>query len=161
MTDYQIQNSTRRCAVTGQELQPGQVCYSVLLDEGGTFVRLDYSESAWQGPPPDAFSFWKGRVPATNPSRQPTFDDELLLECFHRLEGELESSKQSFRYVLALLLIRRRRLRLEKTEQEAGQEVMHLRCVRSGDRFCVVDPGLSDDELEAVQEDVFRLLGWQ
>jgi len=25
----------------------------------------------------------------------------------------------------------------------------------------VADPGLTDDQLEAVQEDVFRVLGWE
>lgn len=160
MTEYQIQASTRRCAVTGRELQPGEGCYSVLLDEGGSFVRKDYSEPAWQGPPPGTFSFWKTRVAAGPASKRPPMDDELLLECFHRLEGELEPRKRSFRFVLALLLVRRRRLRLEDTRQEDGQELLTLRCTRTGTRTQVVDPGLADDEIEAVQDEVFEVLGW-
>src|SRR5262249_49470434 len=111
MTDYHIHNSTRRCAISGRELKPGERYYSVLLDEGGTFTRKDYSPEAWQGPPEGAFSFWQGRLPTGSSPRRLVIDDELLMECFHRLEGELEPNEVSFRFVLALLLMRRRRLK--------------------------------------------------
>lgn len=177
MTDYQIQASSRRCTITDREIQPGEAYYSVLVDEGGAFVRRDYSESAWQGPPEGAFSFWKTRMHAGHAPRRPPIDDELLLDCFQRLEGETgggphraeglhspfdaKPGRLGFRFVLALLLMRRRRLRLEDSRKENGHEVLILRCTRKGDRYTVVDPQLADDELEAVQEDVFRVLGWE
>ncbi len=159
MTDYQIQSSTRRCAITGQELKPGDRYYSVLLDENGTFTRKDYSLEAWQGPPNGAFSFWQGRLATSQAPRRPVIDDELLVECFHRLEGEDNPNKQSFRFVLALLLMRRRRFKLEESRQEGGQEVLVLRCPRTGVRHEVRNPGMSDEELEGVQDDVFRAIG--
>ncbi len=160
MTDYQIQASTRRCAATGQELRPGERYYSVLIDDGLTLTRKDYSVTAWRGPPEGAFSFWQGRLPAGSSSRRPSIDDDLLLDCFTRLEGELEPGKRNFRFVLGLLLVRRKRMRLEDTRKEGGQEVLILRDSRTGARHQVVDPGLPDDELEAVQDEVFGLLGW-
>jgi hypothetical protein len=161
MTDYQIQTSTRRCATTGRELRPGERYYSVLLDEGGSFARRDYSVEAWQGPPPGALGFWQSKLNAASAPQRPPIDDELLMECFHRLEGEEDLGKQSFRYVLTLLLVRRRRLRLEEARPEEGREVLRVRCARTGARYEVPDPGMSDDELEAVQDDVFRALGWE
>jgi hypothetical protein len=81
------------------------------------------------------------------------------VECFHRLEGEEEPSKRSFRFVLALLLMRRRRFKLEETHQQDGHDVLVLRCPRTGAQHEVLDPGLSDEELEGVQDDVFRAIG--
>ena len=161
MTDYQIQASSRRCAVTGRELAPGERYFSVLLDRGDSFVRQDFSLEAWQGPPERTFSFWQGRLPMSGgpPRRQP-IDDELLLDCFARLEGELEPGKQAFRYVLALLLVRRKRLRLEDSRREGDLDVLALRDGRGKGRYLVVDPGLPDDELESVQDEVFEVLGW-
>jgi hypothetical protein len=162
MTDYQIQVNTRRCAVSGKELQPGERFYSVLLDEGGKFQRLDYSTEAWQGPPKEAFSFWAGRIPLREDNRRPRIDDDLLMDCFERLEEEeSEASRSKFRYVVALLLMRRKRLKFAESRLENGIEVLHLHGVRTGKDYRVINPRLTEDEMAAVQEEVFRVLGWQ
>jgi hypothetical protein len=161
MVEYQIQPSTRRCSATGRELRPGERCYSVLLDEGGKLIRHDYGPDAWQGPPPGAFSFWAGKVPEPQARRRPTFDDDLLLDCFGRLEGQAEPARLKLRYVMALLLLRRRRLHFEEARQRGEQETLVLRCARTGARHEVVNPGLDEQELTSVQEDVFGALGWE
>ena len=161
MTEYQIQPSTRRCAASGRELKPGERYFSVLLDEGSKFVRRDYGAEVWQGPPADAFSFWAGRVPAADGRRRPPIDDDMLLECFQRLEGRTEPAGENFRFVLALLLMRRKRFKLEEARNEDGREVLCLRCGRTGTRYEVANPRLTDEEMAAVQEDVFQALGWE
>jgi hypothetical protein len=164
MLDYQIQPSTRRCSASGRELTPGEKVYSVLLDEAGKFVRKDFGVEAWQGPPHNAFSFWVGRVSAGDKKRRPPIDDELLLDCFQRLDGRIETERVSFRFVLALLLMRRRRLKFEEARTEnsgaGGQEVLFLRCNQSGTHHRVVNPNLSEEETASVQQDVFQALGW-
>jgi hypothetical protein len=161
MTDYQIQEHTRCCAATGRELRPGERFYTVLLEEAGKFVRKDYSSEAWQGPPEGTFSFWSGRVPARNEDRRPRIDDEMLVDCFGRLEGETEPGRLNFRYVLALLLMRRKRLKFEEVRTEDGQEVLCLRCSRTRASHQVVNPRLTEEEMAAVQDEVFKVLGWQ
>jgi hypothetical protein len=160
VTDYQIQTSTYRCAATGRELRPGERYFSVLLDEGSTFSRKDFSQEAWNGPPEKTFSYWQGKVPVGGMPKRPPIDEELLVDCLDRLEGEREPGKLAFRFVLALLLVRRKRLRLEDARREAGHEIMTLRDARGGTRYQVIDPGLPDEELESVQDEVFRVLGW-
>jgi len=161
MTDYQIEANSCRCALSGRALRPGERVYTVLLDEAGKFVRKDFSIEAWQGPPANAFSFWAGRVPARDDLRRPPIDDDLLLQCFQRLEGETEPNRINFRYVVALLLMRRKRLKFDEARVEDGQEVLHLRCPRSRTLHKVRNPGLSDDHMAQVQEEVFKVLGWQ
>lgn len=161
MTDYQIQENTRRCAVTGRELKPGERFYAVLIDEGAKFVRKDYSGEAWQGPPAGCFSFWAGRVPDRDDKHRPRFDDDLLMDCFQRLEGQTEPGRVHFRYVVALLLMRRKRLKFEEAKTEAGQEVLSLRCTRTRAQYQVVNPRLNETEMAAVQEEVFKVLGWE
>jgi hypothetical protein len=161
VTEYKIQPSTRRCIATGRELKPGDRCFSVLREEGGRFVRCDYSPEAWQGPPAHVFSFWAGRVPAEEGRKRPPIDDEMLLDCLQRLEGQDEPGRVQFRYVLALLLMRRKRLRFDEAFHEGGQEVLCLRCSRTGARCRVVNPALTDEELLTVQDDVFHALGWE
>ncbi len=161
MTDYQIQPNTRRCVATGRELPPGTKFYSVLLEQDGKLVRQDYSSEAWQGPPSGAFSFWAGRVPARDQARQVRIDDEMLLECLQRLQGETEPGRVNFRYVVALLLMRRKRLKFDQVRTEDGREIMHLRCTRTSTVHEVVNPRLTEEEMAAVQDEVFKVLGWQ
>jgi hypothetical protein len=161
MTEYQIQPNARRCAISGREFQVGERFFSVLTEEGGKFVRRDYAADTWSGPPANAFSFWAGTIVTPNARRALPIDDDLLLECFARLEGNTEPAQVKFRYVVGLLLMRRRRLRLEQTAPEDGTEVLLLRCPRSRTQYRVVNPGLTDEEIYAVQDEVFQVLGWE
>jgi hypothetical protein len=159
--DYQIQAPTRVCAATGRELKPGEAFYTVLLDEGGRFIRQDYSAEAWHGPPATAFSFWKGVVSAQEESHRPRIDDDLLVECFQRLEGQTEPDRLNFRYVVALLLMRRKRFKFDEAKLEGDREILCLRCVRTRQVYQVVNPRLTESEMAAVQEEVFKVLGWE
>ena len=161
MIDYQIQPNSRRCAATGRELRPGEKVFSVLMEEGGRLVRKDFAAEAWQGPPAEAFSFWAGRVVAPESKKRAPIDDEMLLDCFKRLDGQTEASRIRFRYIVALLLMRRKRFRFSEAVKENGQEWLSLRCTRTGAMHRVLNPLLSDEETAAVQEEVFQALGWQ
>ncbi len=161
-TEFDIQGPTRLCAATGRELKAGERYVAALVDEAGKLVRRDYAADAWPGPPEQTVAFWTGRVPASDKPRKPTFNDDLLLDCFHHLAGAAESGKVNFRYVVALLLMRRKRLKFEDVRQ--GDDVSHVLVVRdakSGARHEVADPRLGEAEVEAVQAEVFRVLGWE
>jgi hypothetical protein len=160
MTDYQIQASTRRCFATGRELRVGEKYFSVLLEQDGKMVRHDYAAEAWQGPPEGAFSFWMSKVVAPTANRKPPIDDEMLLDCFQRLDGQAEVSRIRFRYVLALLLMRRKLLRFEEVRHEAGQELLILRTIKTGVEYPVVNPCLTEPEMVTVQDEVLQALGW-
>jgi hypothetical protein len=161
MTEYQIQPNTRRCASSGRELRSGDKFYSVLREEDGKFVRQDYSGEAWQGPPPGSFSFWTGRIPTGEENRRLPVDEEVLMDCLQRLEGEREPARVNFRYVAALLLMRRKRLKFEEARTEGDREILLLRCVRTRNTYRVLNPRLTEEEMAAVQEEVFKVLGWQ
>lgn len=160
MTDYQIQPHTRRCVTTGRDLQPGERYYTALLELGEQLVRQDFSSQAWQGPPAGAFSFWSGRVPQPSETAKPRFDDDVLEECFQRLEEQGERSRVNFRYVVALLLIRRKRFRFEQTIDADGVEKLELSNIKTGEKYLVLNPQLTDEQMAEVQGEVFRVLGW-
>jgi len=162
MIDYQLSKATtHRCAVTGRELRPGDKYFAVLSDEAGRFVRRDYSPDAWSGPPPASLAFWTGRIPkGDEAARRPPIDDELLVECFQRLDGATEPNQVHFRYVLGLLLMRRKRFKFEDIQKDAAGETLTLRDTRTGERHAVVDPSLTEDAMAAVQDEVFQVLGW-
>ena len=161
MTDYEIQGPTRVCAATGRELRPGDRFHGVLLEEGGRFVRKDYAADGWAGPPAGAVAYWSGKVPAADKPRKPAINDELLLDCFDRLTDTTEPDGLNFRYVAALLLMRRKRFKFEDAlRDEAGRDVLLVRDARGGKVHRIADPRLTEGQVAAVQAEVFRVLGW-
>jgi hypothetical protein len=162
MTDYEIQGPTRICSATGRELRPGELFHAVLTERAGKFVRTDFAADAWPGAPPEAVAHWSGRVPADDKPRKPIINDEVLLGCFDRLKDAVDAEGLNFRYVAALLLMRRKRFRFEDVARdETGRDVLLLKEARTGNTHQVVDPRLSEEQIETVQAEVFRVLGWE
>jgi hypothetical protein len=160
--EFDIQGPTRICAATVVELRAGDRFFAVLADEAGKFVRKDYAAGAWAGPPAGAIAHWAGRVPASDKPRKPTFNDDLLLDCFHHLGGATDPDRVNFRYVVALLLMRRKRLKFEDVRRAAdGAHVLVVRDAKGGARHEVADPRLTEPEIDAVQAEVFQVLGWE
>jgi hypothetical protein len=67
----------------------------------------------------------------------------------------------NFRYVVALLLIRRKRFAFETSTVAAGVEKIVLRSLRSREKHEVINPRLSDEAMLQVQDEVFAVLGWK
>ena len=89
----------------------------MLVAEGAELKRLDLRTAVWQGPPPGAVGWWKSQVPDRRTARSRGAPNEVLLGFFDDLASEPQ--RQDMRYVLALLLVRRRVFRLE--DQRAGR----------------------------------------
>ena len=161
MTEYDIQGPTRVCSVSGRELKPGDRFFAALTERDGKLVRTDYAEDAWPGPPENAVAYWCGKVPASGQKpRKAVVNDDLLLDCFDRLKDSTDADGLNFRYVATLLLMRRKRFRFEDaTRDAAGHDVMIVRDARGGAIHHVLDPRLNDEQIAAVQTEVFRVLG--
>jgi hypothetical protein len=135
MIDYEIARCTRRCSASGRDLQPGETIYSVLVPSGGQVLRQDYAAAEWKSPPENALGWWKSVMPdATKKAYWAPHD--VMLEFFESLESD--PTREDLRYVLALLLVRRRVLRVESEETDAaGRTVQVLDCPRQEKQYRV------------------------
>ncbi len=158
MTDYAISRASGRCAVSGRAFDPGEEFYSVILETGEGLERRDYSLAAWEGPPPGALCHFKTRLPAREESRRTFVDDEVLINFFLRLAGASEVLKQRFRFVLALILLRKRLLKYEGTAREPEGEHWDMRLVRDKSLHRVFNPVMNDEEIEQVSGELSAIL---
>ena len=155
---WQIGHATGCCATTGRRFEEGEAFYTVLFEDGESFGRADYSVDVWKGPPEGAYCFFKTHVPVKEKRKKLLVDDELLINFFRRLELETEPVRIRFRFVLALILMRKRLLRYEESAVEEGEEVwrMTLVCDRSAHR--VINPRLTDDQIDDVSQQLSAIL---
>jgi hypothetical protein len=157
MLDFEVQRCTRHCATTDRPLEPGESFYSVLVSEAAEIVRRDYSEAAWNGPPPGALGWWKSQMPGSDTLKPRLAPNQILLELF--LQWQDDASKREVRYVLTLLMIRRRVLRLEATEPAAeGPAEMVLFCPRINETFRVAVAEPEGERVPEIQAELGELL---
>ena len=157
MLDFEIQKLTRQCCTTGKELLPGELFYSVLVPEGSAVLRKDYAAEAWPGPPENALGWWKSHVPEANAKKLHLAPSEVMLQYFEQLLEEPLLADE--RYVLALLMIRKRVVRQERVETDAaGMETLVLHCATNDQEYrtAVVMP--TAERAKEIQEKLGNLL---
>lgn len=161
-SDYHIGRVTERCAASGETLNPGDAIVSALVEreEDGELERQDFLASAWNpdAAPPRTLAHWAGVVPSEERGTKPTLDAGSALDLFDQLEDAQEPRRIAFRYLLALMLMRKRVLTLESGEP--GRMLVR----RKGDdpeapAAEVVEPTISQDAIDELSPLVAQLVG--
>jgi hypothetical protein len=138
LLDFEVGRCTRRCAATNREIAPGETCYSVLEVQGAEVVRSDFSREGWQGPGTSAMSWWITQVPLPTAKRIKLAPNDVLLELFDELADQ--PAQQDMRYVLSLLLIRRRVLRVDLASEQINDASIPVNTATSSDSLVVYCP---------------------
>ncbi len=157
------------CAASGRALAAGDRVVVALIertDDAG-LDRIDFAEEAWDAGARDpagrrVFAHWRGAQPEPNAKPRQFIDDDALLDLFHQL-GESGAGagdgrgRAAFRYVLALILCRKRLLVLEGSAP--GAILVRPRGSEAGSATVrVEDPGLDEAMLAAATEQVGAVL---
>jgi len=159
MADWLIKKTLGQCCQTGRQFAVGEEYYAALVEtETGQLERRDYSSDWWQQHKPQVYCFWKTRMPDSQQPKKLFVDDEMLMAFFERLGGETAQEKINFRFVLTLVLMRKRRLKYESSEIKDGAEVWTMRITGTDDRVEVINPHLTEDEIEQLSSQMGQIL---
>ena len=156
--DWEIRKRSDACTVTSRAFVEGEFFYTALYREGDGFRREDVAEEAWAALPADPrpFSFWRSKFempPPPPPEPLAKQDAESILR---RLIAENAEATRNARYILALMLERKRLLKPMPSEDP---EVLVYEHAQSGETFLIPDPHLGLDQIPDVQREVGALLG--
>jgi hypothetical protein len=152
--EYQFRPIGKKCSATGEDLIPGERCFSVLVEKEGDLQRLDFSEAGWKGPPEGTLGVWKCVVPKPAEVRHEPLDTTALMTCFEQLTEEASPAREGLRYILALLLVKKRRLRLEGSRAEGEDEYLQLAGAQGEGAYEVRDLNPSDEEVQQWQREL-------
>ena len=131
--DFEVTHCSRQCAVSGRTLAPGETYFSTLRMDDAALVRTDYCAEEWRGAPENVVAWWQATVPSGDAAKPTLAPQDVLLNLFAELAEQ--PSEADFRYVLGLLLIRRRILKLDETRRDARGEVLVLECPRRNETY--------------------------
>ena len=155
--DWEIKSRAHQCSRSGREFVEGEFFYTLLIREGEGFRREDLSEEAWKERNDNIqpFSFWRSKYdpPAPPPAEPlPRDDAEGLLR---RLIQENDPAYANVRYILALMLERKRVIRPLESSDDDMLVYEHL---STGETLVLANPKLSFDRIPEVQREVSALL---
>jgi len=156
--DYQFRPLGKTCAATGAPLAPGSAVQSVLIENQGNHERLDFSDAAWTGMPDGAIARWQCHVPETQRQRETPLDPEALLNYFEQLVEDANPGHDKLRYVLALYLLQKRRLKLDGSRHEDTQEFLQLSGSRGEGPYEIVDQQLAETEIRQLQLEIGQVV---
>lgn len=156
-SDWEIKSRGHVCSRTEREFVEGEFFYTLLFRDGEGFRREDLCEEAWQNRNDNIqpFSFWRSKYepPAPPPPEPMRKDDaESLLR---RLVEENDIVYANARYILALMLERKKVLRpVESTDDD----ILVYEFMGTGETIVIANPHLSFEQIPAVQREVSDLL---
>jgi len=153
--DWKVEKKTGVCASCLRAFAPGDGHYSAVFGEEVGYLRRDYCEVCWEARGKgEELCFWKTLVPRPEDRRKARYvDDSVMLHLFNDLAGKEDARDVRFRFVLALMLARRKVFRMGSVEE--GVVVFDERKARRSHR--VKDPWLKEDEIDALREEVQKL----
>jgi len=156
---YDIGKPLGQCAVTQQPIEPGTKFIAALRETPTGFERLDISPAAWeQFDRTHLLAFWQAVMPEPNKTRKLLVDDSVLCDLFERLAEVDEPAKVSFRFVLGLILLRKRLLSYDSTVQEGGRDVWVVKLRGRPEPLRMVDPHLTEDQVGDVSAQLGQIL---
>jgi hypothetical protein len=158
--EWNIQARALICAETGQPFEKGERVYSALYWRDGQYVRVDLKAAAWQARNEniEPLSAWQADFvppPPPVPEALKKDDAESLLR---RLMTENEAGSRNARYILALMLERKKVVRQIERQRQDGRSTLVYEHLPTGEVWLIDDPGLKLGELRAVQDEVAQLL---
>jgi hypothetical protein len=156
LLDFEVTNCGRQCAASGRTFAPGETYFSTLHMDGASPLRRDYAASEWRGPAEGVIAWWKSRTPANDSSKPKLAPQDVLLNLFCELADKPEEAE--FRYVLGLLLLRRRLAKLDETRRDADGEVLILDCPRREGQYELRVAMPDGERVEALQQRLVELL---
>jgi hypothetical protein len=158
MSEWEIDKPLGQCCGTGEKIEYGEEYFAALVETGGRLERRDFCAEYWLAEKPNVYCYWKTRLPRPDEKKHKFVDDEMLMAFFERLERETEQEKINFRFVLALILMRKRRLKYDSSKTEDGREIWRLRVTGEKEFVEVTNPNLDDEQVKQLTSQIGEIL---
>ncbi|HWF19451.1 MAG TPA: hypothetical protein VG754_09285 [Verrucomicrobiae bacterium] len=164
MNEWNIQSRGHACEACGKPFADKEQYHTLLFDEKQAFRRSDVCGACWERQFSEGarerkgfLSYWHGVYEAPVAAPEPIQKDTA--ESLLRKLIELNDPRYiPAAYILAVMLERKRLLKVKEQLKRDGQRVFIYEHPKTGDLFTIIDPDLQLNQLEQVQRDVADLL---
>lgn len=164
MTEWNIQSRAHGCEACGKPFADKEPYHTLLFLEKADLRRCDICDGCWQKQFSEGardrkgfISYWHGIYEAP-PAPSDPIQKENAESLLRKLIELNNPHYVSAAYILAVMLERKRILKVKEQIVHEGKRVFIYEQPKTGDVFTIADPNLQLTQLEEVQRDVAALL---
>lgn len=159
-TGYEVARPGGKCAISGRPIEPKEKYFAALRETALGFERIDIAPECWEAfDKTGLLGFWQAVMPLPQEKKKLFVDDEVLCGLFERLADTAEPSKLNFRFVLGLILMRKRLLIYENSRQDnTGREVWAMRFRGREEQLDMINPRLDEQQVKDVSTQLGEIL---
>jgi len=165
MNEWNIQSRSRVCQACERGFADKQPYHTVLIEEKQQYHRLDICPACWESQYREGaserkgfISQWQGIYHAPPAAPVEAIQKESAESLLRKLIEANDPKHGPVCYILAVMLERKRILKVKEQIQGESGRVFIYEHARTGDVFTIADPNLQLDQLEEVQRDTAQLL---
>lgn len=159
MSDWKIRRRLGECTRCETTFEDGTRHASLLrVDAEEALVREDICEGCWDGGEGTDVLFWW--FTTFHQTRKQTVQMDLasLERLFMELDGREEEKLRELRYLLCLLLMRKRKLKLQRVKRDKAGECLLLRRPRREEELAVWVYDFTPDRMEELRSSLQELM---
>lgn len=163
--NWSIRSRAHQCALSARPFKEGEVFHTAIYFDPETsgYVRRDVGLDSWKAELAERtpVAYWKTTYsPQIVEPKPEVTSKESAMALLQRFIEEDEPQTENARYILALMLERKRILSPTATKDTEQGKVLFYENKKTSEVFMVRDPELRLDELVQLQDEVATLLGF-
>jgi hypothetical protein len=156
-TDWKIGRKARACSGCGKEFPFETPFHSAIWLEKEAFLRRDLCGPCFSAAPAAPYSHWIAEIP--RPAERPrVFDLGLAAEFLRRLAAAGEPARAPLAWLLALLLVRKRAVRILDLPQDEKGPRVRVEFHDGNAPLEIPAPPLTEALVPSLREELGRLL---
>ncbi len=166
MNEWNIQSRAHACQACEKHFSDKQSYHTILVDLKHEVQRRDLCDPCWKkeveaeasSDRKGFISQWQGVYEAPPPAPPEAIQKENAETLLRKLVEQNDPKHAAASYILAVMLERKRLLKIKEQFKRDGQRIFVYEQPKTGDIFTIPDPDLQLNQLEEVQRDVAALL---
>lgn len=161
---WSIKSRAHQCSITDHKFDIGELFYTAIYphpEESG-YLRMDFCEKAWNHREEKwkaPFSSWQSHYePPVTETKEEVVTKESAEELLSRLIEEDAEHTENARYILALML-ERKKLLVETDTQQTPTSILRIyQHKKTGEIYIIRDPNIPLNKVDEIQKEVSELL---